>query len=339
MVASMTWLVTGGAGYIGSHVVRALRAAGVTVTVLDDLTTGSLCRLPSAVRLVVGSVLDESLVRDVLDEHDVEGVVHVAGKKRVAESVRDPLFYYRENVGGCQALLQAMIDSGVQRLVFSSSAAVYGTSARGTVREDAPTNPLNPYGRTKLVCENLIKEAGVAYGITSISLRYFNVAGAADAQLAELGGTNLIPKILEAVNSGDSPEIFGDDYPTADGTCIRDYIHVVDLAEAHVSAARALVEEPVRGQWRPGYSSIYNVGRGQGYSVREVIASVESAIGIDVNARVAERRRGDAPAIVADASAIAQDLGWHAALGLDEMIVSAWTARGDRLGAATDTLV
>jgi UDP-glucose 4-epimerase len=313
----MTWLITGGAGYIGAHVVRTLTAAGLQVAVLDDLSTGLRDRVAPEVPLVVGSVLDRPLVRRTLDDHEITGVVHLAGKKAVTESLERPLHYYRENVGGFLSLLEALTDAAVGRLVFSSSAAVYGLPEDDLVTEDAATVPLNPYGMSKLMCERLLSDVGAATGLRGISLRYFNVAGAAQPGLADAGGSNLIPLTFEAVSSGRRPQIFGSDYPTPDGTCVRDFIHVADLADAHVAAVLALqAGSPSR---------VYNVGRGQGASVREVLATVQEVTGARIDPQVVGRRAGDPARVVADPQRIAADLGWRARLDLRDMVASAWS--------------
>jgi UDP-glucose 4-epimerase len=232
-------LITGGAGYIGAHVVRALRQAGETVVVLDNLTAGVTARVPEGVPLVVGSTLDRELLDRTFAEHGVTDVVHLAAKKQVGESVEMPLHYYRENVYGLQILLEAMAAGGVGRLVFSSSAAVYGMPDVELVTEDTPCVPINPYGETKLVGEWMARAAGKAHGISTACLRYFNVAGTAAPELADTGVFNIVPMVFEKLTQGAAPLIFGDDYDTPDGTCIRDYIHVADLADAHVAAARS----------------------------------------------------------------------------------------------------
>jgi UDP-glucose 4-epimerase len=313
----MTWLITGGAGYIGAHVVRTLTAAGLPVAVLDDLSTGLRDRVPSGVPLTVGSVLDDDVIRRVIDDHAVTGVVHLAAKKAVAESIERPLLYYRENVGGFASLLQAMTDRGVGRLVFSSSAAVYGLPDADLVTEDAPTVPLNPYGTTKLICERMVRDVGVATGMRGISLRYFNVAGAAEPGLADVGRSNLIPMAFDAVSGGRRPQVFGSDYPTPDGTCVRDFIHVADLADAHVAAVLAL-EAGARTQ-------VYNVGRGEGASVQEVLSMVAAVTGMSVAPQIVGRRAGDPARVVADPRRIAADLGWRARLNLHDMVASAWS--------------
>ncbi|MGW8632563.1 UDP-glucose 4-epimerase GalE [Streptomyces sp. NPDC055793] len=315
----MSWLVTGGAGYIGAHVVRALVDGGEHVVVYDDLSTGSTDRVPDGVPLVVGSVLDGALLEGAIRDHAVTGVVHIAGKKQVAESVERPLHYYRENVTGLATLLEAMTATGVGRLVFSSSAAVYGMPDVDLVTEDTPCLPLSPYGETKLAGEWLINAAARAHGIRAASLRYFNVAGAAAPELSDSGVFNLIPMVFERLEAGDAPRVFGDDYATPDGTCVRDYIHVEDIASAHLAAARRLADAPERT------ALTLNVGRGEGSSVREMVDRILKATGRqDAAPRVSPRRPGDAARVVASADRAREELGWTARHDLDAMIESAW---------------
>ncbi|MFD8673207.1 UDP-glucose 4-epimerase GalE [Streptomyces seoulensis] len=323
----MSWLVTGGAGYIGSHVVRAMTAGGESVVVYDDLSTGSADRVPAGVPLVVGSVLDQELLEGTLREHGVTGVVHIAAKKQVGESVERPLHYYRENVTGLQTLLAAMTATGVERIVFSSSAAVYGMPDVDLVTEDTPCAPMSPYGETKLVGEWLIAAAARAHGLRAVSLRYFNVAGAAAPELSDEGVFNLIPMVFERLEASEAPRIFGDDYATEDGTCVRDYIHVQDIASAHQAAAVRLREAP------EGTSLVLNIGRGEGSSVREMVDRILKTTGNeDVTPEVTERRAGDPARVVAAASRIRTELGWTARHGLDEMIDSAWQGWRHRHG-------
>jgi UDP-glucose 4-epimerase len=313
----MTWMLTGGAGYIGAHVLRSLQAAGERVVVLDDLSTGDPRRVPAGVPLVVGSVLDGRRVAQVLREHDISGVIHLAGKKAVEESVLFPLRYYHENAEGVRTLLQAMGDAGTRRLVFSSSAAVYGPPATALVAEDAPTTPQSPYGRSKLVGEWMVSDAARSQGIRAVSLRYFNVVGCATPALADRGGTNLFPRIIEAVRAGWRPTVFGADYATPDGSGVRDYIHVADLADAHVAATR------LTGQ--PGHE-VLNVGCGRGYSVFEVLRAFADVSALDTTPDVRPRRAGDAGSVVADPRRATALLGWAARHGLAEMVASAWEA-------------
>jgi UDP-glucose 4-epimerase len=314
----MTWLLTGGAGYIGAHIVRAFQRADVPVVVLDDLSTGIRENVPPDVPLVVSSVADQQAVAAVLRDHGVTGVLHLAAKKAVGESVAKPLLYWHENVGGMRALLQAGVDVGIDRVLFSSSAAVYGAPPTARVTEETVTAPMSPYGESKLAGEWMLKDLATATGLRWAALRYFNVAGAGAPELGDRSVANLVPLAFEALAAGRNPLLFGDDYDTRDGSCIRDYIHVVDLAEAHVAAARRLDEQDT--------GELYNVGRGEGVTVKEVFATVRAVTGIDFSYDVAPRRVGDPAACYADPTKIAKDLGWTASLGLDDMVRSAWEA-------------
>ncbi|MGV9560513.1 UDP-glucose 4-epimerase GalE [Streptomyces sp. NPDC003401] len=319
----MTWLITGGAGYIGAHVARAMTGAGERVVVLDDLSAGVPARLPAQVPLVTGSALDAGLLERVLAEHAVTGVVHLAARKQVAESVARPTLYYRENLGGLVTLLEAAAGAGVRRFLFSSSAAVYGNPDVDLITEDTPCAPVNPYGETKLAGEWLVRAAGEAHGMATTCLRYFNVAGAAEPALADTGVFNIVPMVFDRLTRGEAPRIFGDDYPTPDGTCVRDYIHVADLAEAHLAAARRL------GAPDAGGDLTVNIGRGEGVSVRELVTLIGEVTGDARPAVVEGRRPGDAPRAVASAELAARELGWTASRGVREMVGSAW--RGWRL--------
>ncbi|MGW0336142.1 UDP-glucose 4-epimerase GalE [Streptomyces sp. NPDC003011] len=313
----MTWLITGGAGYIGAHVVRAMTDAGERTVVYDDLSTGIADRVPASVPLVTGSTLDGERLARTLAGHAVTGVVHLAAKKQVGESVQRPLHYYRENVEGLRVLLDAVTAAGVRSFVFSSSAAVYGTPDVELVTEETPCAPVSPYGETKLAGEWLLRATGRATGLATASLRYFNVAGAASPALADTGVFNLVPMVFERLTGNLPPRVFGDDYPTPDGTCVRDYIHVADLAEAHVAAARALKASP-------GRDLTLNIGRGEGVSVREMIDRVNAVTGYDRPPTVTPRRPGDPARVVASAERAAAELGWKARHGIQDMITSAW---------------
>ena len=312
----MTWLVTGGAGYIGAHVVRSLLQDGDQVVVLDDLSTGDRARVDGAADFVEGSVLDRGLVRRVLREHGVTGVVHIAAKKQVGESMADPLLYYRENVGGLIALAESCHEKGVDRFVFSSSAATYGLPDVDLVDEDTPGVPLSPYGESKLVGEWLLRHCERAYGLRTMNLRYFNVAGAATPELGDTGVFNLIPMVFRRLQAGERPRVFGSDYPTPDGTCVRDYVHVADIADAHRAAARALAAGA------PG--ATYNIGRGEGSSVLDVLRVVGEVTGLNVAPELAERREGDPARVVASVDRIRTGLGFTAAYDLHSMVDSAW---------------
>ncbi|MEW2612167.1 UDP-glucose 4-epimerase GalE [Streptomyces sp. NPDC047880] len=329
----MTWLITGGAGYIGAHVARAMTEAGESVLALDDLSAGVPARLPAEVPLVRGSSLDGDLLRQVFAEHGVTGVVHLAARKQVAESVAQPTRYYRENVGGLATLLDAVAGAGIERFVFSSSAAVYGDPGVDLITEDTPCAPVNPYGETKLAGEWLVRAAGEAHGISTVCLRYFNVAGAAAPELADTGVFNIVPMVFDRLTRDEAPRIFGDDYPTPDGTCVRDYIHVADLAEAHLAAARRLAGGGGKGDLT------VNIGRGEGVSVRELVTVIGEVTGDRRPPLVEERRPGDAPRAVASAARAAAELGWTARRGVREMTESAWRGwllhHGSRPGQAS----
>ncbi|CAM5410940.1 UDP-glucose 4-epimerase GalE [Streptomyces chartreusis] len=314
----MTWLITGGAGYIGAHVARAMTGAGERVLVLDDLSAGYPARLQQDVPLVEGSSLDGDLLKRVFAEHSVTGVVHLAARKQVGESVAQPTRYYRENVGGLTTLLEAVAEAGIKRFLFSSSAAVYGNPDVDLITEDTECAPVNPYGETKLAGEWLVRAAGRAHGISTVCLRYFNVAGAASPELADTGVFNIVPMVFDRLTRGEAPRIFGDDYPTPDGTCVRDYIHVADLAEAHLAAARRLGEPDAGGDLT------VNIGSGEGVSVRELITVIGEVSGDRRPAVVEPRRPGDAPRAVASAALAAEQLGWTARRGVREMVESAW---------------
>ncbi|MBW1598894.1 UDP-glucose 4-epimerase GalE [Streptomyces sp. JJ38] len=316
----MTYLITGGAGYIGAHVAHTMAQADERVVVLDDLSTGVRERVPEGVPLVVGSTLDRPLLDRTIAEHAVTGIVHLAAKKQVGESVAVPLRYYRENVHGLQVLLEAAVAGGVEQFVFSSSAAVYGMPDVALVTEDTPCAPMSPYGETKLAGEWLVRATGRAHGLRTACLRYFNVAGAATPQLADTGVFNLVPMVFEKLTEGSAPQIFGDDYPTPDGTCVRDYIHVADLADAHLAAARALDA----GETKAGDDVTVNIGRGEGASVREMVELIAEVTGHTFTPEVAPRRPGDPPRIVASADRAAELLDWRARHDVRDMVTSAW---------------
>ncbi len=314
----MRVMVTGGAGYVGSVTVERLVAAGHDVTVLDNLRTGHADSVVPAASLVVGSFGDRAFVAGVLAERRVEVVLHCAARSLVAESVAQPALYYQENVVGGLALLDAMRDAKVDRIVLSSTAAVYGEPRRIPVEEDDPKDPVNPYGATKLAFEGMMRSYAT-YGLRSIALRYFNVAGASERNGERHDPeTHLIPNLLKAVISGTSATLFGTDYPTADGTPIRDYIHVMDLADAHLAALE-------RTEAAAAGLEAMNLGSGSGFSVRQVLAATEDVVGTAVPVTYGPRRSGDPPALVASRRLAEERLGWTPARGtLEEMIGSAW---------------
>jgi UDP-glucose 4-epimerase len=314
-------LVTGGAGYIGSHVVRLLLARGDEVVVVDRLSTGRRERIDGATLLEtdLASPTAEDEIHEIVREHGVTGVLHFAALKSAPESVQEPERYYRQNLDSLANLLAGIRDSDVQAFVFSSSAAVYGEVSNEPVGEDAPLTPINPYGQTKLAGEWLVRAATAVAGIPSVSLRYFNVGGAGWPDLGDEQIGNLFSITIERVLRGDPPIIYSDDYATRDGTGVRDYVHVLDVAEAHLAALGAL-----RGGLQ---HDVYNIGTGTGASVREVIDAVAAASGRLLHPVVLERRPGDPASVVADVSRASRELAWRSRYSLSEMVESAWNAR------------
>jgi len=316
----MTWLVTGGAGYIGSHVVRALQGAGMTPVVLDDLSSGFEQFVPEGVPFVRATLLDTAAVTAALRDHDVTGVIHIAGFKYAGVSVQRPLHTYTQNVTATVSLLEAMLEVGVDQIVFSSSAATFGTPDVDLVTEETDTRPESPYGETKLIGEWLLADAERAHGLRHTSLRYFNVVGSGSDDLYDTSPHNLFPIVFDLLFKGETPRINGDDYPTPDGTCVRDYIHVADLADAHVAAARRFeTGEPLE--------RVYNLGSGDGSSVREIMDTIREVTGIDFTPEIHPRRPGDPARIVATGERAARDLDWAMRHDLHEMVRSAWSAR------------
>jgi UDP-glucose 4-epimerase len=302
----MTILVTGGAGYIGSHTVQALTQGGANVVVIDNLSTGFSQFLPEGVPLFIGDAADENLVEGVIAAHGVESIIHFAGSVVVPDSLRDPLGYYRNNTMTTRNLLNAAVRCNVRRFIFSSTAAVYGNSDQVPVPEEAPTCPLSPYGMSKLMTEIMLHDVAAAHGLRYVVLRYFNVAGAdpeARIGLATAGATHLLKIAVEAATGQRAKiDVFGTDYPTADGSCIRDFIHVADLAEAH-RAALAYLDDG-------GPSTTLNCGYGRGYSVLETIEAVRRASGRNFAIQHAERRPGDVMTMIADTTRIRATLDW-----------------------------
>lgn len=310
-------LVTGGAGYIGAHVCEVLKESGYEVRIFDDFSNGLKRRVSGRFDDVVeGDITDRDALVKALE--GVDSVIHLAAKKAVGESVENPLKYYSNNVGGTLNLLAAMSVRGIKKLVFSSSAAVYSPNDKPAIEESDPTEPLSPYGATKLLSEELISKVAKAEGISAISLRYFNVVGSSHPEFGDNSKDNLVPKVFAAYKRGDRPDIYGSDYPTKDGTCIRDYIHVGDLAEAHLAALRKVESSLV--------DEVYNVGSGTGYSVKEMIDQMSKTMGVDLNPNHAPRRAGDSPQLIASTKKIERDLGWRPKATLKEMIDSSWEA-------------
>jgi UDP-glucose 4-epimerase len=316
----MSWLVTGGAGYIGSHVVRAFAAEGIDTVVVDDLSSGRHDFLPTGAAFVHGTILDGPALEATMRRYDVQGVVHLAGFKYAGVSVTRPLHTYQQNVTGTATLLAAMEATGVDRIVFSSSAAVYGTPDVDLVTEATPPHPESPYGESKLIGEWLLADQARATGLRHTSLRYFNVVGSGTAEVFDPSPHNLFPLVFDALLEGRTPRINGDDYPTPDGTCVRDYIHVADLAAAHVVAARRLdAGEPLE--------PVYNLGSGDGVSVGEIMRAVADVTHIEFTPEVGPRRPGDPARIVASGELAARDLDWRMRHSLIAMVDSAWEAR------------
>jgi UDP-glucose 4-epimerase len=302
----MTILVTGGAGYIGSHMVHALVDAGQSVVVLDNLSTGFAWAVPPGVPLVVGETGDQARVAALIAEHGVDAIIHFAASIVVPDSVADPLGYYRNNTVNSRALIETAVKTGVRHFIFSSTAAVYGNPLRVPISEDDATVPMSPYGSSKLMTEIMLRDAGAAHGLSYLILRYFNVAGAdplARTGQSTKGATHLIKVAVEtALGMRPAMAVFGTDYATADGTCIRDYIHVSDLVRAHSDALRYLHSG--------GASVILNCGYGRGFSVLEVIDTVKRVSGVDFKVTLSGRRPGDPATIVADADRIRSMLSW-----------------------------
>ena len=315
-----TILVAGGAGYIGSHMVALLAEKGIDTVVVDNLCTGHEQAVKVARKTYIGDLRDTAFLNQVFSENEIDGVINFAAFSLVGESVSDPLKYYGNNVAGSHAMLTAMRDHGVKRIVFSSSAATYGEPEKQPIEETDRTDPTNPYGATKLAIEGMLKWCDKAYGIRYAALRYFNAAGAnADASIGEDHSpeSHLIPLVMKtALGQRSHIGIFGDDYPTADGTCVRDYIHVRDLAEAHLLALEYLEKNDESG--------IFNLGSGDGYSVKEIIETARRITGKEIPAKIEPRRAGDPSVLIASNKKAAAVLGWTPKRGLDEIIADAW---------------
>jgi UDP-glucose 4-epimerase len=317
----MAILVTGGAGYIGSHVVRLLQQRGEKVVVVDDLSEGIVERIGDTPRVKIDLAQSTAIreLQELIREHDVTAVIHLAARKKVGESVEKPDWYFEQNVGGMKNLLEAMRTTGVNKLVFSSSAATYGVPTVSHAAEDIECKPINPYGQTKLDGEILCREASESWGLREVSLRYFNVAGTGWPELVDTQVANLVPIIFKQLADGASPVVFGNDWPTPDGTCVRDYVHVLDLAEAHLRSLDYLDASDRE-------FDVFNVGTGVGSSVLDVINEVAAVTGKQITPVIADRRPGDPAYLCADVSRIEKTLGWKAQHGLHDIIESAWDA-------------
>jgi UDP-glucose 4-epimerase len=320
---SPTILVTGGAGYIGSHAVRALHQSGYNVVILDNLVYGhrDVAERVLQVSLIEGDISDRTFLDRVFAEHNIQAVMHFAAYAYVGESVNNPSKYYWNNVAGTLTLLDAMVAAEVKQIVFSSTCATYGVPQEVPITEDHPQSPINPYGTTKLMVEKILQDYDVAYGLRSVRFRYFNAAGADPS--GELGEdhqpeTHLIPLVLmTALGRRPSISVFGTDYPTPDGTCIRDYIHVSDLADAHVLGLQHLM--------KGGQSEIFNLGNGNGFSVREVIEAAKEVTGKPITVVESDRRPGDPPALVGSSAKAREMLGWNPQYAdIKDMIRHAW---------------
>ncbi|QMS87122.1 UDP-glucose 4-epimerase GalE [Nostoc edaphicum CCNP1411] len=318
-----TILVTGGAGYIGSHTVLALKQAGYNVVILDNLVYGhrELVEKVLEVELIVGDTGDRALLDDIFKTHDISAVMHFSAYAYVGESVTDPAKYYRNNVLGTFTLLEAMLAASVKKFVFSSTCATYGVPEFVPIPETHPQNPINPYGATKLMVERILSDFDVAYGFQSVRFRYFNAAGAnPNGLLGEDHNpeTHLIPLVLmTALGKRESISIFGTDYPTPDGTCIRDYIHVNDLADAHILGLEYLL--------KGGDSEVFNLGNGSGFSVREVIAAAQQITGISIPVEERDRRPGDPPILIGTSEKARTILGWQPQyLSIQDIVTHAW---------------
>ena len=315
----MKLLLTGGAGYIGAHVATLAEREGHSVTIVDDLSTGIARRIASPlVDINLAAADSVEKLSTLMGETGFDAVIHLAARKQVGQSVEMPEQYFLDNIGGLANLLLAMREHDVKKLVFSSSAATYGMPSLDLVDEDYPGVPINPYGQTKLVGEWMVKNAAT-WGLRGVNLRYFNVAGSESKKLADTAELNLIPIAIAQLKRGEQPIVFGTDYPTPDGSCIRDYVHVEDLAKAHLMAVGYL-DRPVQE------FATFNVGTGQGASVLEVLEELREASGIEFEEVLADRRPGDPPRLVANTDRIEKVLGFKASFGLKEIVKSAWDA-------------
>lgn len=312
-------IVAGGAGYIGSHMAKALIRAGYETVVFDNLNTGHRDLVPQKAVLVQGDLKNAADIARLFRDHRPEAVIHFAASSLVGESVQDPLKYYENNVAAAVCLLKEMLKADIKKIIFSSTAAVYGEPVQTPIAETHPLEPVNPYGRSKLTIEHMLQDLSKSHGLAYVALRYFNAAGAdSEGETGERHSpeTHLIPNILKAVKQGTSVSVFGNDYPTKDGTCVRDYIHVEDLCRAHLLALKALE--------RPGVAESINLGIGDGFSVMEVIQAAEKVTGKKVKFQISPRRPGDPSTLIASNGKAKQVLGWEPQIGLEKIVRDAW---------------
>lgn len=311
------WLITGGAGYIGAHVVQAFRTADIDVVVLDNLSTGVQAKIPKNTKFYKADLISMEDIQKIFSENTFDGVIHLAAKKSVIESMRNPEKYFEENLIGLSNLLKAMNANKVDKLVFSSSSSVYGEQQNKLAKENDLLRPVSFYGKTKLMGEWMI-EASESWGLKYVSLRYFNVAGAGNVELSDVGEFNLIPMVFRALSNKERPKIFGDQYPTPDGTCIRDFIHVEDVSAAHLVVAEKLINGM--------QSQVFNVGTGKGTSVKDVMEIIRQETGYEFEIEFAKPRPGDPPFTGADTTKINEMLGWFSNKTIEETVRSAWQA-------------
>ena len=316
----MAWLVTGGAGYIGSHVADAFLRSGFEVVVIDDLSTGKKSFIPGDAVFVQGTVENSAHLDTVFSKHRIDGVIHLAGFKFAGESVKNPLLAYNANTTATVSLLHAMVNHGVKALVFSSSCSVYGDTGDARVDETFPLNPASPYGRSKLAAELLIRDCAAAHRISHTALRYFNVIGTRLPNVIDLSPHNIVPAVHEALLGGRTPRINGGDYNTPDGTCVRDYVDVGELADAHLEAAKKIIAgQPLE--------QVYNLGSESGASVKQIVDTAINVSGVNVTPDIGPRRPGDPASIVAKSEPARRQLGWSASTPIEEMIGADWAAR------------
>lgn len=308
----MTWLITGGCGYIGSHVVRAFQNAGIDIIVLDSLINGNRNRISKSTKFVLGDIRDQALLDSIFQKDKIDGVIHLAALKSVSESIKKPDVYIDINTKGTETILRAATKFRVEKFIFSSTAAVYDADKNDYVNENSEVNPVSPYGLSKLLAENYLQEFIKRGEIVGSSLRFFNVAGSQTRELSETSGDNLIPRVIRMLTAGIAPQIFGTDYSTPDGTCIRDFVHVQDVARAHVLLASS----------KDAIPNILNVGTGEGYSVRYIVDNIQQLMKTDLTIRISPPRIGDCEKLVSDPELFRATLGFFCDLGIQDMLKS-----------------